>query len=251
MRNIKNKLILITGASSGIGKQAAIELSKEGAKIILVARREEQLKEVMLQLDGVGHSYYCFDLTEIEKIETLLNKIVLEQGPLDGFVHCAGIAVNRSISMFKYEQVLKSMQLNFFSYYELVRMIQKKGNFNTGLSIVAISSVAAHFGSTAQSVYSASKGAIESASRCFAKELSQKGIRVNMIAPAAIKTDMYGNYQKMKADLLDGTMDISPRQYLNMGEPYDIAMGIVYLISPESKFVTGTCISIDGGYSSC
>lgn len=248
---LAGKHILLTGASSGMGRQTAIELSKLGAKISLIARREDQLKDTIANTEGSGHRYYCFDLTIINDIECLIKRIILDQGPLDGFVHCAGIAVNRPISLFKYENVHSSMLLNFYSFYEIIRVVQRKKNFNPGLSIVGISSVAAQFGAAAQSVYAATKGAIDSASRCLAKELHTKNIRINTIAPAAVKTEMYDEYMKTKSEIQGKEEYKAPsRQYLGMGEPEDIAMAIVYLLSPISKFVTGSRLTIDGGYAS-
>lgn len=140
--DLSNKQILVTGASSGIGRATAIHISKLGAKVVMVARRLDELENTLKMLDGKGHKYYHFDLTTISDIEGFIKNIVKEVGPFDGFVHCAGIGTPRPLAMTKYENVHQIMLINFYAFFELVRVLSKRGSFNPGMSMVGISSIA-------------------------------------------------------------------------------------------------------------
>ncbi|MBN1639332.1 MAG: SDR family oxidoreductase [Ignavibacteriales bacterium] len=245
--DLTGKLILVTGASSGIGRETAIHLSKLGAKVVLVARNEEKLKETLRFCDGNENRYYCFDLTEIVGIENLINKIVLENNGLDGLAYCAGVSTNRPLAMYKFDRVHEVMLINFYAFFELIRIISKKGNYNPGLSIVGLSSIASIKGNAAQTAYAASKAAMDGSMRCLAKELSGKKIRVNTILPSMINTEMYRSYSRKSGV---GEETILKRQYLGIGETTDVANAVAFLLSDASAFVTGTQLPVDGGYTS-
>ena len=245
--DLTGKLIMVTGASSGIGKETAIHLSRLGAKVILIARNEEKLKETLQLCEGVDNKYYSFELTKIEDLETFISQVVKENGALDGVAHCAGVSTNRPMAMYKYEKVHEAMLINFYAFFEIVRSVSKKGYFNQGLSIVGISSIASIKGNSAQTAYAASKGAMDAAMRCMAKELSPKGIRVNTVMPSMINTEMYKSYSR-KSGIGEDT--ITNRQYLGIGEPVDVANSVAFLLSNASKFVTGIQLTTDGGFTS-
>ena len=158
--DLKDKRILVTGASSGIGRETSILLSKLGAKAILAARNEERLKQTMNALEGDGHACYCFDFKEISKIEELMQSIVGDGGKLDGFAHCAGIVSAIPLQLSVFEAIHEIMLVNFYSFVELARIFAKKKINNNGGNIVVLSSVASLSGTKALTAYSASKAAL-------------------------------------------------------------------------------------------
>lgn len=250
---MKGKHVLLTGGASGIGRQTAITLSELGARVSIIDLSKEGLEETLTMLKGEGHSIHEADLSKIEELEALVIGIVEETGPFDGFVQCAGIVKNLPIINYKFERLNKIMLVNFYSYFEIVRVLSKKGRFNEGMSIVAISSIAATHGATAQAAYGASKAAMDGAMRCLAKELGEKGIRLNTVQPAATETAMYKEYMELKATMKDTEMKVqaNPRQYLGMNAPQDVANAIIFLLSPASRTITGVMLPVDGGYASC
>lgn len=247
--DLSGKNVLVTGASSGIGRATAIHLSKLGAQVILVSRNEEKLRATLSQMEGDHHSIYAFDLKKIDQIEGLIEKIANQQGKLNGLVHCAGIGDMRPMQMTKYDFIHDMMLLNFYAFIELCRVIAKKNNHAEPSSFVAISSVRSYKGDKSTVAYCASKGALDSAIRAMAKELAAKNIRVNSIVPGFIKTEMVDVYieaagnEEFQKNVLDN-------QYLGLGDPVDIANAAAYLLSNASKFVTGTGLIVDGGYLS-
>lgn len=251
MIDLSGKHILVTGASSGIGRQTAVVLSKCGARLSLVARREDALKETIDMLDGEGHSYHTFDLKETEGIQEMVASIVATEGAFDGLAFCAGVSTNRPISMYTYDKLHDVMLINFYAYFEMIRVLSKKGNFNPGASFVAVSSTASIKGSPAQTAYAASKAAVDASMRCMAKELSGKGIRLNNVVPSMIRTEMYEKYAARSGSVGNNNAMIADRQYLGIGEPTDVANAIAFLLSTESKFITGIQLPVDGGYTSC
>lgn len=251
--NMEEKHILITGGASGIGRQTAIMLSELGAKVSIVDLQEEGLNQTLAMLRGEGHSIHVADLSKIEELEPLVVGIIKETGAFDGYVQCAGIVKNLPIINYKFERLHKIMLVNFYSYFEIVRILSKKGRYNPGMSIVGISSIAATHGATAQAAYGASKAAMDGAMRCLAKELGEKGIRLNTVQPAATETAMYTEYMELKATMKETEMKIqaNPRQFLGMNAPADVANAIIFLLSPASRTITGVHLPVDGGYACC
>lgn len=140
---MKGKHVLITGGGSGIGRQTAIVLDELGAKVTLIGSTENKLIDSLSLLKGKEHSFYVTDLSQIDLIEPLLLNIIKEKGGFDGFVHSAGIVKNLPLVNYKFERLHKIMLVNFYSFFEIVRILSKKGRFNSGMSIVGVSSVAA------------------------------------------------------------------------------------------------------------
>lgn len=244
--DLTDRKILVAGASSGIGAETSRLLSKLGASVILVARREPQLQETLSSLEGKGHAYYCQDLSLLDDIEPFVKHVIEDAGPLDGYVHCAGVSVYRPISLFTPDVVRNVMDINFGSFIEMVRSLTKRKRFNSGMSIVGVSSVASQQGNQTKTVYSASKAAMDAAVRCLGKELAPKEIRINTVAPALIKTAIFDELKASNTGAED-TENVIARQYLGIGEPLDVANMIAFLLSNASRFITGSTVGIDGG----
>lgn len=241
--DLTGKHILVTGASSGIGRATCILVSQLGAKVSLVARNEERLAETISQMEGDGHKTYAFDLTDLEGIEALVKRITAEQGLIDGLAHCAGICENRPIKLAKPAYVSEVMLTNFSTFAELLRVLSSKRFVNECASMVGISSVAAFGGEKAQGIYAASKAAINGLIHPVAKELAQRNIRVNSIAFGMVETNMFEEYKQVGGD----ANKLLARQYLGFGKPNDAANIIAFLLGNASAFITGTTLVADGG----
>lgn len=244
--DFKGKKILVTGAAGGMGQAVCGLLAAHGAQVVLLDRNEEQLESARHKLVGNGHSCYVCDLAQIEGVEGLMSQITQEQGPMDGFVHCAGIANVRPLKLSKYSYMVDVMNVNYFSFVEIVRCITKRKAFNQGLSIVGICSIGAFYGAPTKTAYSSSKAAMYAAVKCMAVELADKGVRANVVAPGTTRTSMMEQAEEYSAGTESYKQKLS-RQYLGVCEPEDIANSIAFLLSEKARMITGTCLTVDGG----
>ncbi len=244
---LNGKHILVTGASSGIGKACALLFGERGARVTLVARNEERLNDVLSQLKNGGASY-SYDLSDVDGIEALFKRITTEQGKLDGMMYCAGDCQRAPISACKPKMVRESMQVNYFAFLECLRCFSKAKNFNPGASIVAMSSSSSLKGDRGLTTLSAAKAAMNSAVRCACKEFASKGIRVNAIATAYINgTSMIETTLEVFGE--EHCQDfITQNQPLGMGKPEYIADAAAYLLSDAAGYITGAINMVDGGY---
>lgn len=245
--NLQGKNILVTGASSGIGKGIAIFLSKLGANVIMAARNEEKLKETYNELEKGNHSYYLIDLNNLDEIEGMLSDICSSGRKLNGIVHSAGISRTVPIQYLKLEDLKSIMTVNFYAFVELVKHFSKRKYNDNGGSIVAISSISSKVGARGLAAYCASKGALESAIRAMALELAPRNIRINSVAPSMIKTQIYDGLLDI-VNNNDFEADLKKRQIMGLGSPEDVASAAAFLLSDASRFITGTSIIVDGGY---
>lgn len=246
--NLTGKKILVTGASSGIGRATCIQLSRLGAQVILVARNEEKLNVTLKKMENNTHFIFSFDLKNITGIEPLMKNVLKESGPLDGLVHCAGVAPMRPLNMTTYNFINDVFLINVFAFIELSRIFSKKGNFNPNASIIAISSIASQVGDKTKTAYGASKGALDSAIKTMSIELSDKKIRVNTIIPAFVDTEMLEGYIiSAGADTKD---KILADQYAGIIPAEDIGNAVAYFLSDASRYITGTNFIIDAGATS-
>ncbi len=172
--DLSDKHILIIGASSGIGKQTAITLSEIGARLTLVARREELLKEAVDCLEGKGHECYVADVSDVASIDTLIKGIVAKDGLLDGLVYAAGTGMALPLMQSKPDKVQAAFNVNFFGFFEVVRQVSRKGRFNPGMRIVGVSSCASLRGDKSKAIYSSSKAAMDSAVRSWQRNWRRK-----------------------------------------------------------------------------
>lgn len=245
--DLSNKHILITGASSGIGKETAILVSKLGARVSLVGRSKQTLESVFSQLDGTGHNLFEFDLTNLNEIEFLIKSVVENSGIIDGFVHSAGIEMTRPLKMLKVNLYKDVFDINTISALEITRLISKNNIINNGASIIFISSIVGILGQAGKTAYSASKGALIAASKCLSLELASKGIRVNTILPALVETEMSSKILESLSE--DSKYNILKMHPLGFGKAIDVANSAAFLLSPASKWITGVEFIVDGGYS--
>lgn len=241
--SLKGKTILITGASSGIGRTTAIECSRLGAKVILSGRNLTSLEETLSQLDGEIHQILTADLTDDKQRAELIDDISI----LDGCVLNAGLSKLALIPYYKEEDLKDLFEINTFSPILLTRQLVKKKKLKNPSSIVYTASIAGYSNIVpSNGMYGASKAALSAYMKYAALELSGKGIRCNAVHPGMTNTSMIKNRHISEEDLKKDTENYPLRRY---GNPEEIAWAIIYLLSDASAWVTGTDLVIDGGRS--
>ena len=245
--NVKDRRYLVTGAASGIGRATTLLLSEMGAKVLLVDINEENLQKVQAECKGET-DLLVLDLTDVNAIKGAIKDKVATFGKLNGFVHCAGLPYIAPLKVVNPEKTERLYKLNTYAAIELAKVCSSKQVYvGEAGSFVLISSVYGLVGSAANVGYAMSKGAIVAITKSLAMELVNNGIRVNCVAPGFIKTPM--------AKKVDGMMDESYDERLNalhpmgLGEPGDIANAILFLFSDMSKWMTGTVLNVDGGFT--
>lgn len=244
---MKDKVYLITGASGAIGGATAKALDERGAKLILVGRNIENLNLfIKTELIQSYHVAVEMDLEAVDLIADKIKSLATSYGKFDGFVHAAGLGDVRPLKMTKPSFLLKILNVNFISFIEIIRAMSLPKARNEALRIVGVSATGAFLGNSTKTAYCASKAAMNASVRCLAKELATKNVRINTVAPGA-------TYSKMMDDILDlpggeeALNKITERQFLGVCKPEDISDGILFLLSEESRMITGTCLPIDGG----
>lgn len=239
--SLEGKTILVTGASSGIGQAAAIECSKLGAKLVITGRDQQRLQESLSKLEGDGHIQIAAELTDEESVK----RLVEECPELNGLLLCAGKGMTLPLNFATREKFDSIFNVNFFAPMELVRMLLKKKKIGKSASIVFVSSIGGNWSfSLGNGVYGASKAAINSAMKFWAKELAPKKIRVNSVNPGMVNTKLI---QGGAISEEQHKKDMEKYPLGRYGEPVDIAHGIIYLLSDASSWVTGHSLVIDGG----
>lgn len=245
--NFSDKSILVTGAGSGIGKATALFLASLNARLLLVDYNSESLQETLALCNDDSVSL-VINLSDTTAIGKSLQTKLKEFGPLDGMVHIAGIpyvSPLKSLNSAKVEEVLR---INTIAGLELAKTFTKNRNYKgDSPSIVFISSVYGLVGSAANVAYAVSKSALHGMTRSLAIELAPKKIRVNCVAPGFIKTNMLGEVSDMfDSEYYDRLDRLHP---LGLGEAEDIAQSIAFLLSDMSKWITGSILSVDGGFT--
>jgi NAD(P)-dependent dehydrogenase (short-subunit alcohol dehydrogenase family) len=241
--HLDSKTILITGASSGIGRQVAISCSAMGAKVVITGRDEKRLNETYSLLKGAGHLKFICDLLD----ERQRNDLVAALPAINGVVHSAGVVMPVPIKFIAEKHLRYVMGVNFESAVMLVSGLLKNKKLNDNSSLVFFSSISVNYPYAGGAVYTASKGAIEAYSKNLALEIIPKKMRSNVIVPAMVKTPLYEETKNQ-------SMYRSPDEYeskypLGLGLPEDVANAAVYLLSDASRWVTGINLILDGGFS--
>lgn len=242
--SLEGKTILVTGASSGIGRATAIECANMGARIVLSARNVERLELTKAELDNKNndHEILIADLTNQKELEALVKSVP----QLDGVVLSSGRTGNAlPIKFDKRDKINPVFETNFFAPFELMRQLFKSKKLNDGASVVAIASIGGVKAfATGNGDYGAAKAALNSIMKFAAKEFAAKKIRVNCICPGMIQTPMVDSCEFSEEQL---KADIATYPLKRYGKPEEVAYGAVYLLSDATVWVTGTELYIDGG----
>lgn len=237
--SLSNKTILVTGASSGIGRAIAIACSQAGARVILNGRNQLRLLATMEVLSGEGHEAVQADLTDAEQRTFLVESLP----QLDGVVHCAGIGSRVLCKMLEEQDVSRVMQVNFEAPVLLQAELLREKKIAKEASIVFIASAAATMPSVGNAIYSASKAAIIAYAKCLAQELANRKIRVNCISPAMVWTDL-ALVGATEEQLHEAEQNYPLKRY---AQPEDITGAAIYLLSDAASWVTGSNIELTGG----
>ncbi len=241
--SLTGKTILVTGASSGIGRAVAVNCSQMGAVLIITGRNANRLSETAEMLYGANHRQFCADLTNESELLALVDMLP----KLDGVVSNAGIAKPLVLQLTDPEDIIETMQINALAPINLMRLLVQNKKLNKGASLVFISSIngnnCAYVGS---SVYAASKAALTGFMKGLALELAPRSIRVNCINPGMIETNLLKSGNIGEEDLEKDRLKYPLKRY---GKPEEVAYAVVYLLSDATQWVTGTGLLIDGGYT--
>ena len=244
--SLEGKTILVTGASSGIGKATAIEASKLGATVVITARDTIRLQETFDLLEGQGvreHKQIIADITEESQLDSLLSEVPI----LHGLVLCAGKGLTLPIQFATREKFDDIFNVNFFAPVELLRMLFKKKKLGKESSVVMLSSLGGtQIFSGGNGIYGASKAALNTVMKFAAKEFASRKVRVNSICPGMVDTPLIHRGTISDEQLLEDQKRYPLGRY---GKPEDIAYAAIYLLSDASSWITGQDFVLDGGVS--
>lgn len=238
--SLEGKTVLVTGASSGIGRGIAVTCSKMGAKVVVNGRNEQRLQETLSQMIGDGHSLAAGDLTDSEQLTAMVAMLP----KLDGVVHCAGIGERTLCKNVTEADIDRMMAVNFKAPVMLQTEIIRQKRLNKGASIVFVASISNDSPSVGNALYAASKGAVISYAKCLQLELAPRLIRVNCISPAMVWTDLIFKGGLTEEELYEDEQKYPLKRY---GTPEDVAHLAVYLLSDASAWMAGSNIKITGG----
>lgn len=243
--SLEGKNIMVTGASSGIGRVIAVECSKMGANVVASARNEARLAETLAAMDSAGtHRSVVADLSDSTAIAALAESI---ETPLDGVVQCAGLTMLKPFQFLSESDVNAVMSVNFYAPVVLSRHLLKKKKLANPSSIVFVSSInGVNVASVGTSVYAASKGAINGIAKTMALELAVKGVRVNCVNPGMVETAILSEDDFTQEQKSEDAKRYPLKRY---GKPEEVAYAVVYLLSDASAWTTGTNLLLDGGYT--
>lgn len=239
--------VLITGVSGGIGKALAEKLLSQGSSVIGLCRNiRDDLKELAATYPDRFHIHQI-DLMEIENPGDLIKTLVADYGPIGGFIHCAGFDKMAPIHMTKSEDFESLWRIHALVPMTMISAISKKKNHDIDTSIVLISSQSAHEGAMGHTAYAGAKGAIEGYLAPAAAELMEKGIRINEVCLAPVKTAMSAGWMDKLTD--EGMQKLLDSYPLGIGDVDDACNVICFLLSREAKWINGQIITADGGHS--
>ena len=239
--SLTGKTILVTGASSGIGKVTAVLISKYGAAVYITGRNKENLEETYSGLQASGHRLFVADLTNEDEMDQMINDLPA----LNGIVHCAGIVDPLPVKFIKQADIDKMFGINFHVPVNLTGKILRKKKLLDHASIIFISTIATRNPYFGGALYSSSKAALEAYSKTIALELVSRGIRSNCLMAGLVKTPMIENppEKDMEREAHERYLKRYP---LGIGEPEDVAATILFFLSDASKWITGTSLILGG-----
>ena len=244
--DFKGCRIIVTGASSGIGRAIAIELNRLNASVVLIGRNQKNLEETASLLLNKDHQVSCMDLDDLPSIVPKIKNLVSSSGPIYGLCHAAGIVETKPLATFNHKTFQRILNVNFTAAIELSRVVTRRDvMLPDGGAILFISSIYHLIGMPGEIGYSATKGAIRSAARAMAIELARRRIRVNTLSPGMVRTPMTDD---ALANLPQNSVETLRQSHpLGFGTPEDIARGAAFLLAPVNKWITGIDLVIDGG----
>ena len=245
--DLSGRTVLVTGASSGLGKGITQLLAQLGAKVLLVARDPVRLEAARSELGGEGHAAEAFDLGQTDAIPGWMREVAQRRGVLHGLVHSAGVLTTKPLRMQTAADWELALRINVSAGAALAKGFRQKGVFSGAGSIVYLSSVMGLTGQPGQILYSATKGALVAMTRSMALELARENIRVNCVAPAVVLAGMSEDLRK----------NVSPEQFaqitamhpLGLGRAEDVAHAVAFLLADTARWITGTTLTVDGGYT--
>ena len=241
--SLEGKTILVTGASSGIGRETALACARMGASVVITGRDADRLGKTFEQLESSGNTQILADMTNKEDVESLVASLP----PLDGAVLCAGNSITLPLQFGTREKFDEMFDVNFFAPIELLRLVYKKKVLQKGASVVLIASIGGtHSFMPGNGVYGASKAALNSVMKYAAREYASRKIRVNSICPGMVDTPLIHRGTITEEQLAEDAKRYPLGRY---GHPEDIANGAIYLLSDASSWLTGHDLVIDGGFS--
>lgn len=247
--DLTGKHIVISGASSGIGRQCAISCAEMGATVSILGRNEERLRQTLIDMpEHKKHKMYRVELTDEIMVNQTVNNIVENSGEINGLLNCAGISTTILMKSVNKKKLDEFFENNVYSAFFLTKEVCKPKHFSKkGGSIVFFSSVMGSYGEIGKSLYGMTKGALQAGVKSLACELARKNIRVNAVSPGVVITPINENLPHI-ADP-EKRQQLENMHLLGLGKTEDVANACIFLLSDASRWITGINLFVDGGYS--